>query len=278
MTRHVLNASLVALLFAAAPALAHSGHGDVDRDRSHIRPSDAQRTVVIDNEVGRAVTVYADGRKVEVLRAGERARLRVRSDTRVLEARVGSRRIARFDVDGPEVLWRLVRPTETAVLVTNPLPIDVVVSLGGERRDVSAGASVLFAGVDVGSATLVARRGTGQVVDRDTVRLSAFDDFRWEVEAPETGLVRVLNRWSSPLEVELDGEVVGVIEPGQSRTFEAGIGWTDVELTRLSRAGRRGAEVLDTVVRVQRYDTEQVVTGPNQRSRHHTHPARPTAR
>lgn len=278
MFTRFLSSSLAALMFTATPALAHSGQDYDERDRSHVRPSDGTQAIVVDNDVGRAITVYADGRQVEVVKAGDSARVRIDRDTRKLEARVGTRRVARLNPDGRDRVWRIERPTETGVLVKNPLPIDVVITLDGVTRTLQAGATGVFDEVSVGTNTFVARRVSGQVIDRDTVSLSAFADFRWEIDPPVQGLVSVQNRWSTPLEVELNGKVVAVLKPGQSRTFKVRCGRTSVELTRMSRSGRRGAEVVDTMVRIDRYETERLVTGPASRSRHHVHGAAHSAR
>ncbi len=271
MARNLLSASLAALLFAASPAYAHSGHGSVEGDRSHVRPGDATLTVVVDNDVGRAISVYADGRKVGVVLEGDWTRLRIDRDTRVLEARAGARRVGRLDLDERERVWRIERPTETGVLVTNPLPIDVVIAIDGKTRTVKAGSMTVFDEVSVGQNTFVARRVSGQVIDRDPVKLSAFNDFRWEIDPPNKGLLKVRNRWSTPLQVELNGVVVGVVEPGKAQTFEVRSGQTSVELTRMSRSGRRGVEVVDTVVRVDRYETQRLVSGPESHVRSPAH-------
>ncbi len=278
MPRPLLNTAMVALLLAAAPALAHSGADHVDRDRTHVRPSDAVRTLMVDNDVGRAVTVLADGRQVDVVSAGAFARVRIPGDTRRVEARVGARRIAMLSLDTMDRVWRLERPTETAVLVKNPLPVAVAVTLGGLTRTLGPGATSVFDDVAVGSSTFVARRTTGQLIDRDTVRLSAFDDFRWEVDPPETGLVQVKNRWSSPVEVLINGVLVDVLAPGETRTVDVQAGRAEVRLTRLSRSGRRGATVLEKSLRVDRYALSRIVTGPDSSRHAHREGVRPSAR
>lgn len=273
MTRKTLSLALSSLLLASAPALAHGPQDEdrADRDRTHVRPEAAAVTVRIDNDVGRAITITADGRQIAVVPAGSRERVTVPRSVDRLEARVGSRQVGLLRLDGRDATWEVERPTFTSVLINNPLPIAVVVTLDGASRTVASESSLLFSGVDVGASTIVTRRVSGELIDRETVMLSAFDDLRFQVERPDEGLVEVLNRWSTDLEVTINGRVVDVLEPGEQATYSVRAGRADVSLTRLDRLGREGAEVYDERLLVDRYETERIATGPSGRSHAHTH-------
>ncbi len=271
MTHLTLFSAVTALfLSTAGEAQAHGLHPDNghEPERVHVRPDVQSLPVVVENDAGRAITVYADGRQLVVIPAGARLKVKVSSEVRWLEARVGSRRVSRLRMGEERTFWEVERPTETSVMVSNPLPIPVEITLDGVTRTVAAEGSLFFGDVPVGSRTIVARRVTGQVLSRDKVKLSAFEDTRWQIEPPSTGLVQVLNRWSSSLQVKVNGKVVAVLEPGETRTFEFRAGSAEVTLTRVGRRGRMGPEVVDTHIRVDRYETERLVTGPVGRSQH----------
>jgi hypothetical protein len=271
MNRRVIAASLASLIFVATPALAHGLQNAIPVDSIHVRPAEARLSVRVDNDVGRALTVFADGKEIAVVPPGSRQRIAVNRDVRLLEARVGTRRIDRLKMDGGDRIWEVERPTETSVLVKNPLPISVQVTIDGRTRTLAAGATQLFAHTDVKSRTLVARRLSGQVIDRDTVRLSPFEDLVWQIDRPDQGLVEIQNRWSTSIQVVINGRVVGVLEAGQSQTFSARAGRAEIELSRLNRSGRVGSQVLDARIRIDRYDRSLVVTGPTGRGHYHDH-------
>lgn len=129
-----------------------------------------------------------------------------------------------------EPAWCVEVPAVGDLVVTNPLPIPILVSAGPSVPVTLApyGRTTLRE-LPAGSLTVTARRVSGQSVDTERVEIVTFGTSAWSVDAPRTGLVTVDSDLPVPTDILLDGRRVTSLSPEGIGTLETGLGWHQVE-------------------------------------------------
>lgn len=184
-----------------------------------LRPREEARVVVppwegrlvVRNETGRAGRLRLDGRDGGLLPAGaERVLVRDPGACR-LELVDGG---LLLDAGSPSVTpggrsTFVARPPPVAdLVVTNPLPMEVRVAVGGFLRSVPANATVVLPNVSTGAALVEVSRLDGLRIAGSRVSVLPYEGGRFVVPAPAEARVRLVNLSTTPVEVRVDGRVV----------------------------------------------------------------------
>lgn len=259
----------LAALALAVPGTALAGStcslDDHASQAAHVRPGQDAR-LVFENDTGRLIQLFADGRPLATLAPWDVDRVLVPGAARSIEARVDGRGIARFSGPfTPDRVYRVLTPTTTDVMVTNPLPIAVLIQAPaqGFRQVLASGGSLVLHEMPVGTVELSALRLEGDLaVDVERVTLGPWSDVTWTVDPPRLGVLQLVNRDHHAVRVLVDGVPVDRVEAGRVDFVELTVGRHRVEVLRLDPRGRPGALVYGATVFVDRYrETEVVVAG-----------------
>lgn len=152
-------------------------------------------------------------------------------------------------------------PRFASVMVDNPLPVAVrLVTDGGEVRTVEARGRTRYDGVAVGNFALTATRLSGERIDREVVRVDAFEGGRWCVDAPVTGVLAIDSQYSRGSQVFVNDRLVATLAPEADARAVLGLGWVEVEVR-----DDRGRCISEDWVEIEPYDVARLTYGHDAR-------------
>ncbi len=226
-----------------------------------LRPADTTR-VRIENETGRRAAVRIDGEARGTLEDGKSRLFEVTPGPHRLALMVGERELDGTTLDArryaDNAFIAEVRLGE--LVVVNPLPIPVEVTVnGGRERRVAAMGRASFRRLEPGRVTVTITRETGESLLSAEARIRAGDDTSVTVPEPRRGVALVMNDVPRTARVLIDGVVAAKVPGLGEHRMELSLGAHPViaidDDGRLLMAGE-----LD----VGRYDTAIFVVGSAQ--------------
>lgn len=213
--------------------------------------------VLLKNESDRAGTVVINGRQTETLGPHESELVGVPVGTATLAFFVDGRQVdqARMQlVPMAEQSWTMDLPRTGDLVVSNPLPIPVVLTCDrGLKRTVAAFSQTRYEDLSIGSFHLRATRTTGEAVDDLRVTIRPMVDNRGTVDAPSTGLVLVDNDTSTPVEVYESGRRIASFAAGAETRMLLSVGWHELEVR-----DAYGRELREKWIEVEPYDVARI--------------------
>ena len=192
------------------------------------------------NETGVPADVYADGREIAELRAGDTQIVKVPLGHAHVEMIAHGYVVARLDTTvrafaEPTLVGRA--PTVASVTVVNPFPFDLRVSdERGNTRTIAERGRTVFTNVPVGSVRFVARRVSGDVVDDERVAVRSWTGATWTPDPPTTGLVRLDSNYGRTARVLADGRIVAMVSAYDDEMLRLPVGNTTIEVRDLDGA------------------------------------------
>lgn len=217
-------------------------------EREALRVPPWEGRLEVRNRTGRDGRLFLDGQDQGPLLAGAERRLVREPGTVLVELRDGVRLLdeGRSSVQ-PGLLTVFVaeQAPVAELLVSNPLPIPVLVGLGdraplvlqpGERRRVE--------GLAPGTLRVDIERLDGREIRSLSLRLEPWEPTVLQVPVPGDGLLRLVNRGETPVEVLLDGRVLAYLGAGRDQTLGLPTGRQRLVLREVRTGRVLGAEVL----------------------------------
>ncbi|MSQ02356.1 MAG: hypothetical protein EXR71_10785 [Myxococcales bacterium] len=217
------------------------------------------------NDSGVDAEFFADGREIAELNNGT---------SRIVNLPVGAVELTAY-ARGQRLEAESVflRPFDETVLVAeaprfgdlvvdNPLPITVEVTVGHADQRIAAGGRAVFRHVPVGIVEVSTERIGGQLVDRERVSVHPFSGARVVIDAPDTGLVQLQSRDDDLIRVFADGRVLATLAPRQALTLLLPLGEVLLEMRTLD-----GRLVERSFVRVAPYTAAELDFGRVERDR-----------
>lgn len=224
--------------------------------------------VRIDNQTGRPAELRIDGMPASRLGlAGsfavhESRELRLplgRHDLALVDARSGVEldRMSFNTIAFRDHSWTAAAPRIGDLVLTNPLPMAVVVEVPG-RGDLTlaAGQSRTLVGLPVGSMLVSVHRQGGETLADLRVAVAPYEQARLVVPVPTLGVVEVSNLTGRAAALHVDGRTISTLAAGQARRLSLTPGDHRVEL--LDDRGRR---LESRLVRVDRYVDQRLELG-----------------
>lgn len=224
--------------------------------------------VSVENRTGREATLLVDGKPQATLRSGESTEVVTRLGRVSLTLSDRGRTLAQTSLAVgayQDLRWSAAAPAFGALLVSNPLPITVLVEDSrGRTVTVAAHGRVELSGLPVGLSTLTARRASGEQLGRVKMMVDPYDVGAWTVPAPTSGFVALSNRGGEPVNVWIDGARTLNLAPRSDASVNLSLGTHRVQVR--DTAGRL---VLDTRVSVSPYDESLVAWSTGASPSHH---------
>lgn len=189
------------------------------------------------NDTGVAADVFADGREIAELRAGETRIVRMALGSARVEMIANGVYVGRLDTNirafaEPTLVGRA--PTTANVTVVNPFPFDLRVSdERGNTRTIEQRGRTVFVGQSVGTARFVARRTNGDLVDDERVNIRNWTGAIWTPDVPSTGLVRVDSDYGRTARVLVDGRITAMIPAYGEESVRLPVGPASIEVRDL---------------------------------------------
>lgn len=192
------------------------------------------------NDTGVSAEVFADGREIAELRAGETRIVRMPVGHARVEMIANGVNVARLDTHirafaEPTLVGRA--PTVANVTVVNPFPFELrVTDERGNTRSIEPRGKAVFVGQTVGSARFIARRTNGDVVDDERVNVRSWSGALWTPDVPTTGLVRIDSDYGRTARVLADGRIIAMIPAYAEESLRLPIGPVSIEVRDLDGA------------------------------------------
>lgn len=206
---------------------------------------DIPATVTINDRVVATLTPHEA--RVLTTPAGS-ARLVMTANSRILDQKQMTL------VPFAEPVWTVDPPRVADLVISNPLPIPVVLTCDrGLVRTVAPRGQTVYDDLPLGSFHLTARRVTGEYIDDATTAIRYDITNMWRVDAPTTGIVVLDNDNRMPTRLYVDGALRESLSPGEDERLTLPLGWH--ELTAMDAERHR---VLSTWIEVRPYDTAEV--------------------
>lgn len=216
--------------------------------------------VLVRNNYDLSGAVRINGRDVALLAPHEARVLTTTAGNVFLEMTVGNRVVDQKQlnlVPFAEPTWTVDPPRVADLVVSNPLPIPVVLTCDrGLVRTLGPRSQTVYDDVPLGTFHLTARRVTGEYVDDATSAIRYDVANVWRVDAPATGLVNLDNNNPIPSRVLVDGTQRASLAPGVDSRLALPLGWHEIAV--IDMQNRR---VLDNWVEVRPYDTTELRFG-----------------
>ncbi len=217
------------------------------------------------NETGVEAEFFADGREIAELDAGASRIVSLPLGAVELTAYARGQRLESESVflrAFSESVLVAEAPRFADLVVDNPLPIAVEVSVGRAEQRIAAGGRAVFQRVAVGFVEVSTERIGGQLLDRQRVSVRPFSGARMQVDAPETGLVQLQSRDDDVIRVFADGRILATLAPRQELTLLLPLGEVLLEMRTLD-----GRLVERSFVRVAPYAAAELDFGQVERDR-----------
>ncbi len=217
------------------------------------------------NDTGVDAEFFADGREIAELNAGT---------SRIVSLPLGAVELTAFAhgqrLESESVFLRAFSETVLVaeaprfadLVVDNPLPIAVEVTVGHADQRIAAGGRAVFQRVPVGLVEVSTERVGGQFLDRERVSVRPFSGARMSIDAPNTGLVQLQSRDDDLIRVFADGRILTTLAPRQELTVLLPLGEIMLEMRTLD-----GRLVERSFVRVAPYAVAELDFGRVERDR-----------